>query len=245
MFLNTYIYNVFIFNFKTNIMKKTKAFTMIEILIIVLVASIWMISVLSTANHAKLVNQRIMQTVIANQIATEWAEIMYQVRNTNFLKYENRKKNGVTWDNINRCRLALNYEECVGTPNNHIQILNTWFYYITNESWFNIITWCNDSWCEEKLDNRYAICLISWSWVPCTWGHEEWWDESIYWKFFRTIEWFWIYNMAASTTWWTRINIPQLSWSQAQEYRFCSRVYRVWWQHWEVEICSTMTNFIN
>ena len=37
---DTYTYNVFIFNFKTNIMKKTKAFTMLEILVISLLLGI-------------------------------------------------------------------------------------------------------------------------------------------------------------------------------------------------------------
>lgn len=223
---------------------------MIEILIISIVISTWLFAIFTAANHAKLVNQRIMQTIIANQLATEWTEIIYQTRNTNLLRYNKDKTK------INDCRLSIDYDECIKTyPEKKLDeiVLYTWNYYIeTDTNWKNKIIACNETWCENQYDQRYAICLKDWVRDPCTSWHELWWDESRYWKFFRVIEWIWIYDMSKNQKWWQKIsNISENNSIRcnsnpcyAQEYRFCSRVYRVWWLDWEIEICSTMTNFI-
>ena len=283
--INYYIYNVFTFNFKTNIMKKTKAFTMIEVIIVSLLLWIWLLSLYTAITNAKMTNERVIQTIIWNQLATEWAEILYQVRNTNFLKYDNDREKYIEncintqyeWNtmsgyydclslfrnqtnkpnNINNCRLSLNYETCFW--NNQNNILNTWYYYISTENWINTIQKCewdynvesetdcfNDSnKCCYRYRDEYAICLNDWwVWVPCNSWHNEWWDHSHYWKFYRYIEWKWIYNMASDSTWWSQLSTNDLSWELAQEYRFCSYVTRKWWQNWAVEICWTMTNFI-
>ena len=80
--------------------------------------------------------------------------------------------------------------------------------------------------------------------TPCPEWHEAWWDESKYWKFYRTIRWIWIYNMASNNTWGDSLLNSNISEYDAQEYRFCSMVARKGWENWKIEICSTMTNFI-
>ena len=130
MILNTYTHNIFIFNSKTNIMKKNKAFTMIEILILCVVLWAWLVSIFQAANRAKMTNERVTQTIIANQLATEWVEILYQFRNTNFLRHQERdiswktkqeqKGNSRNW---NKCRLALDYNN---TKSNCNETLLTW-----------------------------------------------------------------------------------------------------------------------
>lgn len=277
-----YLYIKYIYFQFQNTMKKIKAFTMIEILIISIVISTWLFAIFTAANHAKLVNQRIMQTIIANQLATEWTEIVYQTRNTNLLKYDINKERSVNVcintnyngdvmlgykpclaqfkgnQNINDCRLATDYEKCINRRSLSTQldaiIINTWTYYIeTNTNWKNTIKICNETWCDNPYNPKYAICLNSWVRTPCPEGHELWWDESRYWKFFRVIEWKWLYDMSRrDRKWWQQIIDISLTdrilcngiWCETQEFRFCSRVYRAWWQDWEIEICSTMTNFI-
>lgn len=268
---------------------------MIEILITAIILWIWILTLHRTITQAKLVNERTFQTMIANQLATEWAEILYQIRNTNFLKYESDKEIEIencikskhihnwaltpmnVWDscdrmtcydlclqqfksenNINRCRLALDYDTCIDNQN-YTWILNTWFYYIVNNNWLNSINQCtwdhnftdintenclsNTGECCHRYKDEYSICLNSWVRVPCPTWHEL--DESKYWVFYRNIEWIWIYNMAASNiTWWELLTINELSGTQAQEFRFCSTVARAWWENPAIEICSTMTNFI-
>ena len=233
-------------------MKKTKAFTMLEILFITLLLWIWLVSIFKTAKRAESANQRIVQSIIANQIATEWVEVLYQFRNTNFLKHQHRDVNWqLEWSNLsqrnwNKCRLALDYENI---PNSCNDRLWSWYYYITG---LNNITLCDDNDCKEHIatatgiiDNRYAICLTGWARTPCPEWHEAWWDQSPYWKFYRTIRGIWIYDMASDNTWGDLLlDDSAILAANAQEYRFCSMVARRGWENWEIEICSTMTNFI-
>jgi len=245
-------------------MKKIKAFTLVEILFICILLWAWLVSIFQAAHRAKTINERITQSIIANQIATEGVEILYQFRNTNFLKHEWRDLHWQTWwrDVAKRqwrlCRLALDYsKENTGCIRERLW---TWYYYIVTDNWINTITGCSDdncySWWENIstgnlsavniIDNRYAICLKSWVWTPCPEWHEAWWDQSKYWKFYRAIRGVGVYDMASDTTWWNLIsNTPvNLALISAQEYRFCSMVARKGWANWVIEICSTMTNFI-
>ena len=260
MILNTYTHNIFIFNSKTNIMKKSKAFTMIEILILCVVLWAWLVSIFQAANRAKMTSERVTQTIIANQLATEWVEILYQFRNTNFLRHQERdiswktkqeqKENPRNW---NKCRLALDYNNNAQKDSTCNTLLLTWYYYITTDSsWKNEIVKCYNPNCEENIasatgiiDDVYAICLTGWIRTSCTGWHEAWWDQSKYWKFYRTIRSIWIYDMASDETWGILIpNLEDAEKADAQEYRFCSVVARRGWQNWEIEICSTMTNFV-
>ena len=259
--MNTYIYNIFIFNFKTNIMKKTKAFTMVEILIISILLWAWLVLIFQAAHDAKMTNEKVSQSIIANQIATEWVELLYQFRNTNFLKHEWQDLNWQKeWSNVghrswNKCRLALDYTQSMETCNERLW---SWYYYIETNNWVTKIVECdncNNSIWEDILtgnlaavntiDNKYAICLKDWVWTPCPNWHAAWWDESKYWKFYRTIYGLWIYDMSSQETWGKLIisDVDAES-KDAQEYRFCSIVARKGWQGWVVEICTTMTNFI-
>ena len=237
---------------------------MLEILVISLLLGIWLASIFQAANHAKASNERIVQSIIANQIATEWVEVLYQFRNTNFLKHERQDLNlQDRWSNLgtrswNECRLALDYR----TWDTCEERLWVWYYYIDTTNWINTIIKCdedcNNTWWDNIsnennmsavniIDDRYAICLTGWVRTPCPEWHETGWDQSKYWKFYRTIRGVWLYDMANNDTWWKLledIEPKAIAWIDAQEYRFCSMVARKWWQNWEIEICSTMTNFI-
>lgn len=231
---------------------------MLEILIISILISVWLFAVRKAMDHAKRTNMGIMQRIIANQLATEWAEILYQTRNTNFLEYYYNERYDKEQREIDSCWLAYNgYDSCIRylrnidtntCPDASQYVLQDWYYYIENNWWQNIIKKCvseGDTDCSDIKNDKYAICLNNWVRVPCPQWHEEWSDQSKYWKFYRMIQWIWVYNMNSyDTIWWefypSSFCIPEIN---AQEYRFCSRVARDWWQWWELEICSTMTNF--
>lgn len=254
---------------KINIKAKKSAFTFIEILFITILLSAGLFFIANSIRHAKEVNYKVIQSVIANQLATEWVEIVYQLRNTNFMKYETQSINDKRV--INSCRLAHDFDECYkslvdfhqlnynsfSTNFSYINeddkmLLQTWYYYITNDGWINSLHNCKyddddaerQENCSKIAQNMYAICLNNSSWSPCTSWHEAGNDESKYWQFYRYIEWFGNYDMASNETWWTLISQSSFpAYNDAQEYRFCSRVYWKWMQWWEVEICATMTNF--
>jgi hypothetical protein len=166
---------------------------MIEILIVSILISVWLLSVANAINHAKLVNQRVLQSVIANQIATEWAEIVYENRNTNFLKYYYHNWiDQLNKDDINSCRLAYNFEECLNSDktcgvwgheddsNANRIIMNKWYYFISTSWGINTIHRCNENIhgingisCSDIRNDVYAICLKVWVRSACT-NESEW-----------------------------------------------------------------------
>jgi len=215
-------------------MRKIKAFTMIEILIITIIVSIWLLSIVFAVSKAKTMTNSIIQNMIANQLAKEWVEMVYQIRNTNILQHTTQK---------NMCWLNLNpYIECDWIQKR----MSTWSYIITT---WNILSWVNDdldlSWW-LVWNQVFAICLSWWQRNSCPWED----NQTKHWKFFRTIEWKWLFNKDNLNTWGIELNC--LDWNPtecidttAKEYRFCSRVEYIWTNIWKTEICSIITNFFD
>ena len=228
---------------------------MSEILIIAILITIWLFIVRNSIDHAKKTNENVKQSVIANQIATEWAELVYQLRNTNILEYYYNHNLLQTQQNFNQCRLAYDYARCVNEFSCYSNyndcstidnlIIRGWSYYI-DKQWNFINCKCTgDPYCDNIKNKKYAICLNDWVRVPCPEWHEAWNDQSRYWKFYRRIEGIWIYDMSENNTpGWKEILSDFCSAWNTQEYRFCSMVARKGWENCVIEICSTMTNFI-
>jgi len=207
---------------------------MIEILIITIIVSIWLLSIIFAVNKAKTITNSITQNIIANQLAKEWVEMIYQIRNTNILQ-------NPTKENI--CRLNLDpYLKCDGNQ----KWMTTWSYIITNTHILN--------WIDRNLDlslwitwnELFTICLSWWKRNSCPWED----NQTKHWKFFRTIEWKWLFNKNNLITWGIELNC--INWdttecndNTAKEYRFCSRVEYIWTNIWKTEICSIITNFFD
>ncbi len=214
-------------------MKKIKAFTMIEILIITIIVWVGLLSIVIAINKVKISTNSINQNIIANQLAKEWLEIIYQIRNTNLLK------NPLSGD---ICRLNINTNEICDWYNLRF---STWNYII--------ISWNNITWTNEKLllsgwistwDMNFALCLTGWQRLSCPWTE----NNTKYWKYFRIIKWIWLYDKNESTTGWKLLSCTKWNdtncWNNiAKEYRFCSAVFYVWEKTWEAEVCGIMTNF--
>lgn len=237
---------------------------MSEILIISILITVWLFIVRNSIDHAKKTNENVKQSVIANQIATEWAELVYQLRNTNILEFYYNDYFFKTGNDFNRCRLSYDFTTCAQwrCPQDSSErctdadriIIKDWYYYIS-ENWEIKNCYCDDNSspaekerCNDIKNKKYAICLNNWVRVPCPEWHEAWHDQSRYGKFYRMIEGIWIYDMSENEiAGWKKIESSFCSLWNTQEYRFCSRVAREWgwWLVWwgEVEICSTMTNF--
>lgn len=194
--------------------------------------SVWLLIVAEAIQHAKLVNEKVTQTIIANQIASAGVEAIYQNRNTNLLSWD-------YWLNISDGNLW------------------EWYYYIDqfDENWkisikkcehviqSNNKADCSDSKTKINGSEIYAICLLDWIWQPCWDRQDE--NESNYWMYYRVIEWLWLYNMENNITWWV-LSEDDDNWidpNDPLEYRFCSRVYWYWWLWGDIKICSTLANF--
>ncbi len=216
-------------------MKKTKGFTMLEVLIVTIIVWVWLLSIIFAINKSKISTNHIIQNIIANQLAKEGIELIYQTRNTNLLKNH--------WSG-DICRLNINpYEYCEW--NN--ERFSTWNYILL--SW-DIFTWTLNEltlsgWI-NTWDMDFALCLSGWERLSCP-GQE---NHTKYWKFFRTIKWFGLYDKNPSLTWWNSLNCTKWNDSNcsnniAKEYRFCSTVFYIWEKVWKSEICSIMTNFLD
>lgn len=208
---------------------------MLEILIITIIVWVWLLSIVFAINKSKTATNNIVQNIIANQLAKEWIELMYQTRNTNLLK------NSLSW---NTCRLNINTNE---TCNWNNERFSTWNYLLL--SW-DIFTWTLDEWMLSgwisTWDMSFALCLIGWKRISCP-GKE---NHTKYWKFFRTIKWVGLYDKDSNITWWKLLNCTK--WNDTncadnipKEYRFCSAVFYIWETIWKSEICGIMTNFFD
>jgi len=208
---------------------------MLEILLITIVVWVWLLSIVFAISKFNSSTKITTQTIIANQLAKEWVEFVYQTRNTNFIK------NSLSW---NICRLNINTSESCNWDNDRF---STWNYILL--SW-NIFTWILDEltlsgWI-STWDKKFALCLTWSKRVPCP-GEE---NHTKYWKYFRTIKWIWLYDKNESTTWWNLLSCTK--WDDAncwddkpKEYRFCITVFYVWEKIWKSEICTIMTNFFD
>lgn len=216
-------------------MKKIKAFTMLEILMITIIVWVWLLSIVVAISKAKTVTNQIKQEVIAAQLAKEWLEMVYQTRNSNLLKHPNYK---------NYCRLNVNPNQNCDDSNNPNRL--TVSSYIISD---RLLSWINETlniWDGiSTWDQRFGLILTWWKWLQ-NWNTES--KQTKYGKFFRTIEWKWLFLKNSTNTWWNLINCS--SWSSAichswdaKEFRFCSRVEYVWQNTGSVEICGVLTNF--
>ncbi len=230
------------FNFKNkkNMRKnhiKQKAFTMIEILMITMVVGIWLLSVVIAIANAKKITNNTKQSIIATQLAQEWIEMVYQIRNTNILRHSDYK---------NYCRLNMDpYEPCTDTIASH-RIHNknnilTWKIIKVTDNLLNINDWI------DTQDEIFSLCLTWWQRTSCYWPN----NQTEYGRFFRTIEWKWLFLKNSPLTWGESILCKEPSdWIQcgdgsAKEFRFCSRVEYIWTRTWDVEICGVLTNFFD
>jgi len=209
---------------------------MIEILLVIVVIWVWLLSIVIAVSNAKVSTNKTKQKVIATQLANEWIEMVYQIRNTNLLKYSNYK---------NYCRLDTNPNSTCNNSSNPNRI--------TQQNY--ILIWQSLSWTTDELniwnwidtqDKAFSLCLTWWQRWACPWQN----NQTKYWKFFRTIEWKWLFLKNSSNTWWDLINCTNWSTTicndnSAKEFHFCSRVEYIWTKTWNVEICGVLTNFFD
>lgn len=214
-------------------MKKIKAFTMLEILTITIVVWIWLLSIVFAINKSKIDTNNIIQKNVANRLAKEWVELMYQNRNTNLLR--NLDNRDLCWLNIDSSNENCNWNQPRFGSGNYV--LSGKSFIETNK------VLALSGWISED-DKFFALCLKSWSRVACP--EEE--NQTKYWRYFRVIKWFGLYDKDSTVTWWNLLecaswNDEDCSNNLPKEYRFCCQVFFVWNKIWKTEVCAIMTNF--
>mgnify|MGYP006948914763 CR=1 FL=1 len=219
---------------------------MLEILMITMIVGIWLLSIVVAVSKAKAITNQTKQEVIATQLAKEWIEMVYQIRNSNLLQHPNYK---------NFCWLNVNPNEICDDSNYPDRMTEKEY----------ILSWQTLSWTTETLDiwdgmttweQIFNLCLTWWKRITCPWLD----NQTRYGKFFRTIEWKWLYTKNHNLTGGLKIFCQNWSawwdvWSVAyscghdnadlhpMEFHFCSRVEYIWTKTGSVEICGVLTNF--
>ena len=226
---------------------KKSGFTIREILIIIVVISVGLLSVVVVLTNGMQYVQKTRQKVIALDLAREWMEAVYQIRDTNRTRR--------SWYR-DACRLKIDPLTDEWTPSCGddvrfasgayvLQRLMAWgqeYFALTGP--FAPIDF-NDG--VETGDLNFSLCQQSGFRYPCM-GTLPTTSEG---KYFRQITWRWLYLKDVAATWWTEIIcLWWTTWwtalcagSTAKEFRFCSKVAYIGAGTGEVELCGVMTNF--
>ncbi len=218
-----------------------KLFTLIELLVVIFVLSLTILSIVVFATRWITFSERTKKIAITTNIAREWIEAVFNIRNTNWLKYSGKatqcwlKENPIEEDNDWDC-------------SNDLWI--KWGYYVllSDITWYNkywYLSWVSfwlDIYDSNFQDNKvYQLCNNSWYWDACPNATLTKKDIS-QWRFYRQIRVIWLKDKQNNN------NITCNDWStcgsyQALELQFCSKWAFVADINWEIELCSVITNF--
>jgi len=230
-------------------LKKTvKSFTLLEILFVVIAVSIGLMAVLTAVDFALRNVQSVRQKVIAINLAREWLEWIYQIRDTNRLIWPAKR---------DLCRLDIN--PLIDEDSNWCTD-DTWMWsgnYILqkilsgNQQSFYLSWWSTwrgldlSDWIQSG-DSKFTLCMswnlrescpdYNWSATYFRQIHAEW----LFSKDSNTTGWDYLDCADAEATYWAGISCW---WFEAKEYRFCSKVSYMGQWRWEVELCWLITNF--
>lgn len=214
-------------------------------------------SIMKMLNTGTMYIDRTRQEIVAINLAREWIESVYQIRNTN------RKRR---WGKKDACWLKVdplsgNTSACENDPrmwsgNYIVQTKET----PQGQKYFFL------SWTAEQdmdvsyFDPRemvYAMCYGSGQWQPCPLGTQD--NVVSEGRFFRQIDGLWLYLKNVQQTGWQYIDCqngidtytytpPPTDYdcadTVAKEYRFCSIVQYTKQLYGEVKLCGVLTNFL-
>ena len=251
----------------TKLRQRKRWFTMIEVLVVMILVSttfMWIISaVISTTNYLTATRQK----VTALNLAKEWVEVMYNIRNSNRRRRANQRDS--TW--LKADPLAVNADE---TPVD--ERIYPWKWVIktkistgTNNKYFTlqrISDWWDMSW-ENELQRNSAKLQEAIFWgTYLTWAYKlhflsgNWynnfdldnfdWEEILVWEYRRYIAVDWLYKKGNNNS--EELDCKSACdihddcscWNNtAKELRFCSVVVYTRPKFWTVAICAVMTNF--
>lgn len=253
----------------TKLRQRKKWFTMIEVLVVMILVSttfMWIISaVISTTNYLTATRQK----VTALNLAKEWVEVMYNIRNSNWRRWANLKdevwlkSDPLEKDNSGNDAPSANW-------------IHPWRWIIKTKTsgenkYFTlerISDWWDMSWEDALqrdafklqeaifwwtyLNEAYKLHFLSGNWYN-SWDLDNFpWEQVSVWEYRRYIAVDWLYQKTASDgslnnnkkiSCDTSTSNPICTDGTAKELRFCSVVVYTRPKFWTVEICSIMTNF--
>lgn len=241
-----------------------KWFTLIELAIGIVVIWVGLGAIVQVLQYATTLTNTTKAEVVAINLAREWVETMFNIRDTNWKLYSSKKDQ--CWLSNTPVLGAINCET-------HPWINDTTRYYYIKSSTKNILYFTGENvltsliwqpltvleqqWNDSSAGTWYRMCYYAWAggttwesgyWETCN-GTPDWVFTTRYWKYRRWIEIKGIYNKqnvawGNLVLWCTAGNV---GWacndSSPKELRFCSRVDYEFNITRRVELCSAITNF--
>ena len=214
-------------------------FTLWEILVIVIVISVGILSIISLLTYGINFIQKSRQKVIAINLAREWIEAVYQIRDTNRQRRAGMKE---------ECWLKIDPLEDERTPwCTDDTRMQSGFYIlqphtVSDQQYFLLTGFSSLGLADNAL--QYSLCFSHWSRISCP-GLTGVSSEG---RYFREIQWYGLWAKDSSVTWWTYLPCTNgedtdCGTTSAKEFRFCSRVMYMWYGTGSVELCGVLTNF--
>ena len=232
------------FSTKRSLVARKSGFTLREILIIIVVISVGLLSVLVVLTDGMKYVQKTRQKVVALNLAREWMEAIYQIRDTN------RTRRSWTKDS---CWLKIN------------PLIDEWYPGCSDDARFTsgfyplqrLVAWWQEYFALTgplltgidlskgiESNSWFSLCQQSWYRNSCIYQSSST-SEG---KYFREIEWLWLYLKDIATTWGMELSCTwginiDCGTSRPKEFRFCSRVVYLGDSTGDVKLCGVMTNF--
>ena len=221
--------------------KRKKGFTLAEVIIVCTLFSLMVIWIIVAISRAFIFLDNTRLSVRATNLAREWVEMMYNLRDTNWRKYSwERDKNWLnSWSwtvSMDIWVYSIN-EATNSSGDSHVYLSWLSVPSANIESFYSIDWFFTDAYSGQrensKLNFTGTYSYYSW-WVLATWWIIKDLVEVDGLEFYRIVRIYWIDNKLWTSC--TTTNCPK-------ELRFCVKVfYESQWQH-ASELCSIMTNF--
>ena len=227
-----------------------KAFTLIELVIVIIILSIGLIWVFTTMRNSYKFLQEIKEKTMAINFARGGIEWVFSIRDTNWQRW---------WGKKDKCWLKVN------------PLVDEWSEGCEDDEWFGsgsyvlaLATWNSDqeyfylskqnqafdpSWPLKTDDWKYLLCEDKNNWIikACTWYTSrppDYFDATL---FFRQVRWWYLLdknNNSDITSNCNKWNDPGCWDGRFLEKNFCVDVFYFDGFKKKITLCSVMTNFL-
>lgn len=225
-------------------MNNKKAFTIVELMVVILMLWVWLIWVFQTTSRSFDFLSNIKSKLIAINYARWWVEWVFTIRNSNWQRWAGKK---------DQCWLKVN------------PLIDNWNNWCEDDDWFDSwsyilwITWeqqyfylekgtnaLNITWKLVSTDWKYLLCKDSNDWLikSCTNYNSRpnnYFSPELY---FRQVRWWYLLDKNSN------IEISCSNWNDTNcwdgitlEKNFCVDVVYFNWSKKSVTFCSILTNF--
>jgi len=226
-------------------MNNKKAFTIVELMVVVLMLWVWLVWVFQTTSKSFNFLSNIKSKLVAINYARWWVEWVFTIRNTNWQRWAGKK---------NQCWLKINslVDEGVAWCQND-DWFDTWSYilWITWEQQYFYLekdnTALNITWDLVSTDWEYLLCKDPNDWLikSCknyTSRPSNYFSPELY---FRQVRWWYLLDKNNNLI-KTNCSDGENSWcgdGRTLEKNFCVDVVYFNWSKKNVTFCSIITNF--